>query len=170
MQRVQVADADSKTELPLVVVDYAHTPDAVTHALTALRAQAMARGGRLWCVVGCGGDRDALKRPLMAAAAEHASDRLVLTSDNPRSESPEAILADMLKGLSRPEQALVVVDRAVAIAQVVAEANVQDVVLLAGKGHETVQEIGGARLPFSDVLQAQRALQVRTPNATGVAA
>jgi UDP-N-acetylmuramyl-tripeptide synthetase len=170
MQRVQVADADSKTELPLVVVDYAHTPDAVTHALTALRAQAMARGGRLWCVVGCGGDRDALKRPLMAAAAEDASDRLVLTSDNPRSESPEAILADMLKGLSHPEQALVLVDRAVAIAQVVAEANVQDVVLLAGKGHETVQEIGGARLPFSDVLQAQRALLVRAPNATGVAA
>ncbi len=170
MQRVQVADADSTTEQPLVVVDYAHTPDAVTHALTALRAQAMARGGRLWCVVGCGGDRDALKRPLMAAAAEHASDRLVLTSDNPRSESPEAILADMVKGLSRPEQARVLVDRAVAIAQVVAEASSHDVVLLAGKGHETVQEIGGARMPFSDVLQAQRALQVRAANATGVAA
>ena len=170
MHRVQVADTHSRTELPWVVVDYAHTPDAVTHALSALRAQAAARGGRLWCVVGCGGDRDALKRPLMAAAAEQAADRLVLTSDNPRSESPQAILADMVQGLSRPDQALVVVDRALAIAQVVAEAAAQDVVLLAGKGHETVQEIGGACVPFSDVLQAQRALQERAAQATGVAA
>ena len=170
MHRVQVADTESNTALPWVVVDYAHTPDAVTHALSALRAQAAARGGRVWCVVGCGGDRDALKRPLMAAAAEQAADRLVLTSDNPRSESPEAILADMVQGLSRPEQALIVVDRALAIAQVVAEAAAQDVVLLAGKGHETVQEIGGARMPFSDMLQAQRALQERAAQATGVAA
>ena len=106
----------------------------------------------------------------MAAAAEQAADRLVLTSDNPRSESPEAILADMVQGLSRPDQAVIVVDRALAIAQVVAEAAAPDVVLLAGKGHETVQEIGGARMPFSDVLQAQRALQERAAQATGVAA
>jgi len=148
-------------DLPLVVVDYAHTPDAVTHALTALRSQAEARGGRLWCVLGSGGDRDALKRPLMAAAAEAASDHVMLTSDNPRSESPDAILAAMVTGLSRPVQALIQADRALAIAQVVAQAAAQDVVLLAGKGHETEQEIMGVRYPFSDVVQAQIALQQR---------
>jgi UDP-N-acetylmuramyl-tripeptide synthetase len=155
---------------PLVVIDYAHTPDAVAQAVQALLPLAQSRGGALTCVLGCGGDRDAAKRPLMAAAAEQYAQHVVLTSDNPRSEAPQTILNQMCAGLQRKEQALVLVDRAVAIAQVVAEANVQDVVLLAGKGHETVQEIGGARLPFSDVLQAQRALQVRTPNATGVAA
>ncbi|WP_019430216.1 UDP-N-acetylmuramoyl-L-alanyl-D-glutamate--2,6-diaminopimelate ligase [Limnohabitans sp. Rim47] len=148
-------------DLPLVVVDYAHTPDAVTHALTALRSQAAARGGRLWCVLGCGGDRDALKRPMMAAAAEAAADQLMLTSDNPRSESPEAILAAMVSGLSRPAQSLIQPDRALAIAQVVAQAAAQDVVLVAGKGHETEQEIMGVRHPFSDVVQAQIALQER---------
>lgn len=154
MQRVGLAQ-------PLVVVDYAHTPDAVTQALTALRSQAEARGGRLWCVLGCGGDRDALKRPLMAAAAEAAADQVMLTSDNPRSESPDAILAAMVAGLRRPGQALIQADRAQAIAQVVAQAAAQDVVLLAGKGHETEQEIRGVRYPFSDVVQAQIALQQR---------
>jgi hypothetical protein len=90
----------------LVVVDYAHTPDAITQALAALRSQAKLRGGRLWCVLGCGGDRDASKRPLMAAAAEAAADQVVLTSDNPRSESPEAILAAMVQGLSQPHRQL----------------------------------------------------------------
>jgi UDP-N-acetylmuramyl-tripeptide synthetase len=165
MQRVP-ADQD----LPLVVVDYAHTPDAVSHALLALRSQAAARGGRLWCMLGCGGDRDALKRPLMAAAAEASADQLVLTSDNPRSESPEAILAAMASGLSRPEQARIWVDRALAIAEVVAQAAAQDVVLLAGKGHETEQDIMGVRHPFSDVVQAQKALQQRASKRQGTAA
>ncbi len=165
MQRVP-ADED----LPLVVVDYAHTPDAVSHALHALRSQAAARGGCLWCVLGCGGDRDALKRPLMAAAAEARADQLVLTSDNPRSESPEAILAAMVSGLSRPEQARIQADRALAIAEVVAQAAAQDVVLVAGKGHETEQEIMGVRHPFSDVEQAQTALQQRASKRLGAAA
>ena len=169
--RMHLVSTDAQNDsLPLVVVDYAHTPDAVTHALTALRPQAATRGGRLWCVVGCGGERDASKRPLMAAAAERAADRLVLTSDNPRSESPEAILAEMASGLSRPDLVTVQVDRAAAIAQVVASAAAQDVILLAGKGHETVQEIRGARVPFSDVLQAQQALQRRAADTTRVAA
>jgi UDP-N-acetylmuramyl-tripeptide synthetase len=158
------------TGLPLVVVDYAHTPDAVRQALTALRSQAAARGGRLWCVLGCGGDRDALKRPLMAAAAEAAADQVMLTSDNPRSESPDAILAAMVAGLSRPVQALIQADRAQAIAQVVAQAAAQDVVLVAGKGHETEQEIMGVRHPFSDVVQAQIALQQREKLHQGVTA
>jgi UDP-N-acetylmuramoyl-L-alanyl-D-glutamate--2,6-diaminopimelate ligase len=153
--------------LPLVVVDYAHTPDAVAHALEALRSQATQRGGRLWCVLGCGGDRDASKRPLMAAAAEAAADQVVLTSDNPRSESPEAILAAMVEGLSQPLQALIQTDRAKAIADVLAQAAAQDVVLLAGKGHETEQEIQGVRYPFSDLAQAHKALQQRAAKAQG---
>jgi UDP-N-acetylmuramoyl-L-alanyl-D-glutamate--2,6-diaminopimelate ligase len=179
MQRVLSGLQDMSTQqgeqqveqgLPLVVVDYAHTPDALTHALTALRSQAAARGGRLWCVLGCGGDRDALKRPMMAAAAEAAADQVMLTSDNPRSESPEAILAAMVSGLSRPAQSLIQADRALAIAQVVAQAAAQDVVLVAGKGHETEQEIMGVRYPFSDVLQAQIALQQRATRHQGATA
>ncbi len=168
MQRV--LSGASEQDLPLVVVDYAHTPDAVSHALGALRSQAAVRGGRLWCVLGCGGDRDASKRPLMAAAAEAAADQVVLTSDNPRSESPEAIVAAMVAGLRRPQSARIQLDRALAIADVVTHAAAQDVVLVAGKGHETEQEIQGVRYPFSDVLQAQAALQQRTARRQGVSA
>ena len=163
-------EASAHQDLPLVVVDYAHTPDAVSHALAALRSQATLRGGRLWCVLGCGGDRDALKRPLMAAAAEAGADQVVLTSDNPRSESPEAILAAMVSGLRRPAQAHIQADRALAIAEAVAQAAAQDVVLLAGKGHETEQEIMGVRHPFSDVGHAQMALQRRMAQCQGAAA
>lgn len=168
MQRV--LPRQDAQNLPLVVVDYAHTPDAVSHALTALRSQAAVRGGRLWCVLGCGGDRDALKRPLMAAAAEAAADQVVLTSDNPRSESPEAILAAMVTGLTRPQQARTQADRALAIAEVVAQAAAQDVVLVAGKGHETEQEVMGVRHPFSDVLHVQAALQHRADPRQGATA
>jgi UDP-N-acetylmuramoyl-L-alanyl-D-glutamate--2,6-diaminopimelate ligase len=171
MQRVSVdmghTDTQGSANLPLVVVDYAHTPDAISHALMALRSQATERGGRLWCVLGCGGDRDASKRPLMAAAAEAAADQVVLTSDNPRSESPEAILAAMVQGLRRPQQARIQPDRALAIAEVLTQAAAQDVVLLAGKGHETEQEIQGVRHPFSDVAQARLALQQRAAQTQG---
>jgi UDP-N-acetylmuramoyl-L-alanyl-D-glutamate--2,6-diaminopimelate ligase len=155
---------------PLVVVDYAHTPDAITQALAALRSQATLRGGRLWCVLGCGGDRDASKRPLMAAAAEAGADQVVLTSDNPRTESPEAIVAAMVQGLSRPPSARIQLDRALAIDEAVAQAAAQDVVLVAGKGHESEQEIMGLRHPFSDVAQASRALQQRAAQRKGVLA
>jgi UDP-N-acetylmuramoyl-L-alanyl-D-glutamate--2,6-diaminopimelate ligase len=151
-------------------VDYAHTPDAITQALAALRSQAALRGGRLWCVLGCGGDRDASKRPLMAAAAEAGADQVVLTSDNPRTESPEAIVAAMVQGLSHPTLARVQLDRALAIDGAVAQAAAQDVVLVAGKGHESEQEIMGVRHPFSDVAQARRALQQRAEQRQGVSA
>jgi UDP-N-acetylmuramoyl-L-alanyl-D-glutamate--2,6-diaminopimelate ligase len=172
MQRVSAEVGDMSSphgdlELPLVVVDYAHTPDAISHALAALRSQATQRGGRLWCVLGCGGDRDASKRPLMAAAAEAAADQVVLTSDNPRSESPQAILAAMAQGLTQAHQALIETDRAVAIAKVLAKAAAQDVVLVAGKGHETEQEIQGVRHPFSDVAQVRMALQQRAAQGQG---
>jgi UDP-N-acetylmuramoyl-L-alanyl-D-glutamate--2,6-diaminopimelate ligase len=174
MQRVIVdmanVDAQGNMKLPLVLVDYAHTPDALAHALAALRSQAKLRGGRLWCVFGCGGDRDASKRPLMAAAAEAAADQLVLTSDNPRSESPEAILAEMAAGLRLPQQAHVLIDRAEAIAQTIAQAAVEDVVLVAGKGHETAQEIMGVSHPFSDVVQVRMALRQRVTMLQGAVA
>ena len=163
----EMAPQQGEPALPLVVVDYAHTPDAIAQALTALRAQAKLRGGRLWCVVGCGGDRDASKRPLMAAAAEAAADQVMLTSDNPRSESPEAILSAMLAGLTQPQLALIETDRAAAIAKVLSHAAAQDVVLVAGKGHETEQEVQGVRHPFSDVAQVRKALQQRAAKHPG---
>lgn len=152
------AAADEQA-LPLVLVDYAHTPDAVAQALQALQPLAAARGGRLHAIVGCGGDRDATKRPLMAAAAEAHAHRVCLTSDNPRSEDPLAILAAMQAGLRHPGAVRTVADRAQAIASQVALASPPDVVLIAGKGHETTQEVAGVRHPFSDQLHALQALR-----------
>src|SRR5690606_40450510 len=120
------------------------------------------RGGRLWCVFGCGGDRDPLKRPMMGAVAEARADVVVLTSDNPRGESPDRILSQILRGLARPEAARVQVDRAAAIAETIAEADTADVVLIAGKGHEAWQEIAGHRQPFSDRVHAEAALRARS--------
>lgn len=151
---------------PLVAVDYAHTPDALTQALAALRPLAQARAGRLWCVFGCGGDRDPLKRPLMAAAAQQGADQVLLTSDNPRSESPTAILAQVAGGM-QPAGAPwhTEPDRAQAIAQAIAQAAAADVVLIAGKGHEDYQEVQGQRLPFSDMAHARQALATRAGKA-----
>lgn len=146
---------------PLVVIDYAHTPDAVAQAVQALLPLAQSRGGELTCVLGCGGDRDAAKRPLMAAAAEQYAQHVVLTSDNPRSEAPQTILNQMRAGLQRMEHAVVMVDRAQAIAHTVQHAGTHDVVLVAGKGHEDYQEIDGVKHPFSDVQQARAALAAR---------
>lgn len=147
---------------PLVVVDFAHTPDAIEKALLALKPLAALRGGDIICVVGCGGDRDKLKRPLMAAAAEMYAQQVVLTSDNPRSEDPEIILREMYAGLKTPQSAHKVVDRAQAIAQAVQNARPSDLVLIAGKGHETYQEINGVKHPFSDQSFAQQAINNRS--------
>jgi UDP-N-acetylmuramoyl-L-alanyl-D-glutamate--2,6-diaminopimelate ligase len=159
----------SDARLPLAVVDYAHTPDALANALAALRPVAQRRAGLLWCVFGAGGDRDPGKRPLMAAAVEALADRVVLTSDNPRSESPELILDAVQAGLNRAP-ALRESDRAAAIGRVIAQADASDVVLIAGKGHESYQEIAGVRHPFDDVEQAAMALARRsdTGGARGV--
>jgi UDP-N-acetylmuramyl-tripeptide synthetase len=162
MEQVAVATPGQ----PLVLVDYAHTPDALEKALQALQPLAHQRGGALWVVVGCGGDRDAGKRPLMAAAAEREAQRPVLTSDNPRSEDPLAILRQMVAGLSSPDAAQVEPDRAQAIALAVARADRRDVVLIAGKGHEDYQDIHGVKKPFSDLLHARAALAQR--NGQGV--
>jgi UDP-N-acetylmuramoyl-L-alanyl-D-glutamate--2,6-diaminopimelate ligase len=146
---------------PLVAVDYAHTPDALDKALQALRPLAEQRGGSLWCVFGCGGDRDPTKRPLMAAVAEKNADRVVVTSDNPRSEKPETIISQILLGLSHADCVEVQADRARAIAETVAAAAPADVILLAGKGHEAYQEIAGVKHAFDDRVHARQALENR---------
>jgi UDP-N-acetylmuramoyl-L-alanyl-D-glutamate--2,6-diaminopimelate ligase len=138
---------------PRVVVDYAHTPDALEQVLSALREHCT---GELWCVFGCGGERDAGKRPLMGAVAERLADRLVVTDDNPRGEDATQIVVDILAGLHDPDRAYVQRDRAEAIGFAVRGAHAGDVVLVAGKGHEDYQLIAGERRPFSDRLLARR--------------
>ncbi len=135
---------------PLVAVDYAHTPDALAQALQALRPMAAERGGQLWCVFGCGGDRDPSKRPHMGAMAARWADQVMLTSDNPRSESPDAIISQILLGISGMPTVMVQVERDQAIEETLALAAPNDVVLIAGKGHENYQEIAQERRPFSD--------------------
>ena len=141
---------------PLVVVDYAHTPDALQRALTSLRAHTR---GDLWCLFGCGGDRDRGKRPQMGRIAEALADRVIVTDDNPRHESSTSIIADILEGMESPRDAHVIPDRAWAIATALAESRPGDTVLVAGKGHETWQQVGDLRLPFSDVEQVRRWLE-----------
>ncbi len=150
---------------PLAVVDYAHTPDAIAQALAALRPVACQGGGRLWIVFGAGGDRDRGKRPAMGAAAAAAADVIVLTSDNPRSESPATILDEIAAGIPAATPFERQADRAAAIRMALHAAAAHDVVLIAGKGHEDYQEIGGRRLPFSDLAEAQAALRERTAGA-----
>jgi UDP-N-acetylmuramoyl-L-alanyl-D-glutamate--2,6-diaminopimelate ligase len=132
---------------PLALVDYAHTPDALAKVLDAAREHAR---GRLFCVFGCGGDRDPGKRPLMGAAAETHADVVVLTDDNPRSEQSGAILGQILAGMRDPGAAHVIADRAEAIHFALAEADAGDVVVIAGKGHEDRQIVGSESRPFSD--------------------
>jgi UDP-N-acetylmuramoyl-L-alanyl-D-glutamate--2,6-diaminopimelate ligase len=134
-------------ERPLVLVDYAHSPDALGKVLEAARAHAR---GKVSCVFGCGGDRDPGKRPMMGAIAEAAADAVVVTDDNPRTEDSMAIIAQVLAGMQRPAAAQVVPDRAEAIRQAIAEADAGDVVVIAGKGHEDYQVIGTEKRPFSD--------------------
>ncbi|MBP6346185.1 MAG: UDP-N-acetylmuramoyl-L-alanyl-D-glutamate--2,6-diaminopimelate ligase [Neisseriaceae bacterium] len=141
---------------PLVVVDYAHTPDALEKALTTLH-EVKAHDSELWCVFGCGGNRDKGKRPLMGAVAQQFADRAVVTSDNPRLEDPQSIIDDILPAVPHP--ALVEVDRARAIEQTIALARPNDIVLIAGKGHETYQDVGGQKHHFSDFEVALNALE-----------
>ncbi len=163
----QLAPVPGRMELlhepgqPLVAVDYAHTPDALEQALQALRPVAAQRGGRLWCVFGCGGNRDRAKRPLMGRIAQHRADAVIATSDNPRNEDPGAILHEILLGTVAGTTVQVEPDREVAIARAVAEADARDVVLIAGKGHEDYQETAGVRRPFSDAAHARAALARR---------
>lgn len=143
---------------PLVVIDYAHTPDALEQALRTLRAHCE---GQLVCVFGCGGERDAGKRPQMAAIAETLADRVIVTDDNPRGEEGDLIVAQIRAGFRQPAQVRIERDRARAIALAVTDAGAADVVLVAGKGHEPYQEIAGTRRPFDDLAVARAALEAR---------
>jgi UDP-N-acetylmuramoyl-L-alanyl-D-glutamate--2,6-diaminopimelate ligase len=157
MQRV----AAGAVGQPEVVVDYAHTPDALEKVIAALRPLAAARGGQLHCVFGCGGDRDATKRPLMGEIAARLADRVVVTSDNPRTEDPLKIVNQVADGAFDGNPVVRIVDRREAIAQVLADAGANDVVLIAGKGHEDYQEVNGVRQPFSDVEESLAGLHKR---------
>ena len=140
-----------KSEGLLVVVDYAHTPDALEKTLQTLRPIAEQRSGKIWCVFGCGGDRDVGKRPQMGAVAEKLADQIIITSDNPRSEAPEAIMTMIRSGIAQENTNVQMIgDRAAAIMAAVRNADAKDIVLVAGKGHETSQEINGKKFDFSD--------------------
>jgi UDP-N-acetylmuramoyl-L-alanyl-D-glutamate--2,6-diaminopimelate ligase len=169
---VEVADAAARASLlvpvagrlqrvgggdrPLVLIDYAHTPDALEKVGVAARDIARAAGGRLVVVFGCGGDRDRGKRPMMAEAASRVADHVIVTSDNPRSEDPQAIIAEIVPGVRVPHD--VEVDRRAAVARAVAMSRAGDVILLAGKGHEPYQEIAGVKHAYADVDAARAAL------------
>jgi UDP-N-acetylmuramoyl-L-alanyl-D-glutamate--2,6-diaminopimelate ligase len=157
MERVVVASA-AAAQLPAVLVDYAHTPDGLKNALEACRPFVE---GRLICVFGCGGDRDRGKRPQMASIAAKLADRVVVTSDNPRTENPQQILADVVEGLPSSTDRVVEGDRAAAIAAAVAEAKPGDLVLIAGKGHEDYQILGTEKVHFDDREEAEKALRQR---------
>ena len=151
-------DAQGQQRQPLVVVDYAHTPDALEQALTSLRDHVH---GELICVFGCGGDRDTGKRPQMAATAERVADRVIVTDDNPRTENGDRIVADILAGFRAPDAVTVLRDRRQAIERAIGQAGPSDIVLIAGKGHEPYQEIDGVRHPFDDTAVARQALDAR---------
>jgi UDP-N-acetylmuramoyl-L-alanyl-D-glutamate--2,6-diaminopimelate ligase len=151
-------EAENYENMPEVVVDYAHTPDALEKALRALQPLAQGRDGKLWCVFGCGGNRDATKRPLMGAIAQKHANCVIVTSDNPRNEEPTEILAQIVRGMTPDYRPVVIEDRRLAISQAVQLADSNDVILIAGKGHEDYQDVAGVKHPFSDVTEAHAAL------------
>jgi UDP-N-acetylmuramoyl-L-alanyl-D-glutamate--2,6-diaminopimelate ligase len=151
--RMEVVKTDAPNK-PAVVVDYAHTPDALAKALSAAREHCK---GALWCVFGCGGDRDAGKRAVMGGIADDLADQIIVTDDNPRSEDPQAITRDILQGITS-RTVRVIHDRGEAIATALKEAQATDLVLIAGKGHEDYQIYGETRRAFSDRREAERLL------------
>ncbi len=141
---------------PLVIVDYAHKPDALTQVLMTVRQYCQ---GTLWCVVGCGGERDAGKRPMMGAISDQYSDQIILTDDNPRRESSMTIINDILKGIAHHNKVTIEPNRRIAIENTIAKASSEDIIVIAGKGHENYQVIGTSEFPFSDIEVVQEALQ-----------
>jgi UDP-N-acetylmuramoyl-L-alanyl-D-glutamate--2,6-diaminopimelate ligase len=153
---MELANPPEFQNLPMVYVDYSHTPASLEAALKAIRAHCR---GELWCVFGCGGDRDRGKRPMMGKVAERLADHAIVTNDNPRTEPPRQIIDDILQGME--SDALAIEDRAEAIAHVISSAAPDDVVLIAGKGHENYQVIGDKTLSFSDFNSARDCLLAR---------
>jgi UDP-N-acetylmuramoyl-L-alanyl-D-glutamate--2,6-diaminopimelate ligase len=162
--RLERCDEPTKDDV-IVLVDYAHTPDALARVLESVRAYGQRR---VICVFGCGGDRDPTKRPLMGEAVGRGADVAFVTNDNPRSEDPSAIADAILPGLSGCNaKVFVELDRAKAIERAVLEASASDIVLIAGKGHEPYQIIGSVTLPFDDRIEARKALELRRTRAGG---
>lgn len=159
LEPVRIADA--LHTVPLAVVDYAHTPDALEKAISALRPVADARGGRIWTVFGAGGDRDPGKRPIMGKTAAQLSDFVICTSDNPRTEDPQKIADQVAAGVAEVKTPTVILDRKEAIFKALAEADAKDIVLIAGKGHEDYQEVMGVKHHFDDAEVALEALKLR---------
>ena len=155
MEKIQ----EKNPRAPMVVIDFAHTPQALTAALAALRPRANAN---LWCVFGCGGDRDRGKRPEMAVAAESFADHVVVTNDNPRTESPGMIIEEICAGFKTPEKVEIIHDRKAAIAFAIGHANHDDVILVAGKGHEKFQLMANEKMAFDDCLVAKELLEQLT--------
>ncbi|MCU7938683.1 MAG: UDP-N-acetylmuramoyl-L-alanyl-D-glutamate--2,6-diaminopimelate ligase [gamma proteobacterium symbiont of Bathyaustriella thionipta] len=150
MEKIRLEPSAAKNKVgvqPLIVIDYAHTPDALEQVLKALKIHTK---GKLYCVFGCGGDRDKGKRPLMAEVAQQVADQIIVTSDNPRTESEEQIISDIISGFEHQDNVLIEADRNNAIHTAIRNLSADDVLLIAGKGHEDYQEINGQRLPFSD--------------------
>lgn len=150
-------EGHGQQDQPCIVIDYAHTPDALEQALTTLRSH-LPESGQLWCVFGCGGDRDKGKRPLMGQIAENRADQVIITDDNPRSEDHAVIVDDILAGCREPENIRIELDRKAAIVYAVSHAGPADIVLVAGKGHEAYQEINQIKYPFSDTLVVSESL------------
>lgn len=153
--RMECLVSENSPQKAMVIVDYAHTPDALEKALQAARLHC---DGKLWCVFGCGGDRDTGKRPLMASVAEQYADQVIVTDDNPRTEDPDVIFADIMQGFKQPENIQKIHIRQYAIEKAIEQAESQDVILIAGKGHEDYQIIGTKKYPFSDQEWAKRFL------------
>lgn len=156
--RMQLVTVDQFEQEIQVIVDYAHTPDALENTLNAIHQH---KAGRVWTVFGCGGDRDKTKRPQMGKIAERLSDYIIVTNDNPRSEDPASIAAEIIRGMNHPSGCLVIADRAQAIDFAVQQAKAGDIVLIAGKGHEDYQIFANQTLPFSDSKHARLSLQRR---------
>jgi len=158
--RMEAVKLDASHQLPKVIVDYAHTPDALQNVLKTL-ADMKTKNQLIYCVFGAGGDRDTGKRPKMAEAASLYADEIIVTSDNPRTENPDLIIADILQGFESTENVMSVTSRKSAIYKAIELASGNDIILIAGKGHEDYQEINGERYPFDDRVIAKEALQIK---------
>ena len=158
--RMEAVAIDSEIDLPTVIVDYAHTPDALENVLRTL-SDLRTSGQFIYCVFGAGGDRDSGKRPKMAKAALEFADEIIVTSDNPRTENPDLIIADILQGFENTDNVVTITSRKEAIFKAIELASSNDIILIAGKGHEDYQEIDGERHPFDDRLVAKEALELK---------